>query len=147
MKRSGEIITLMVFIAAVSFVLARQDSKYEGRTFETILSGSAEEPGPGDPNGTGSLSITLNPSQGRFCYELNVANIATATAASLNSGSASAAGPVVIDLRPPTNGTSKDCTTLDANKVAQLSETPENFYVNVLNTEFPTGAIRGQLTR
>ncbi len=147
MKRSGEIITLMIFIAAVSFVLARQDSKYEGRTLETILSGSAEEPGPGDPNGTGSLSITLNPSQGRFCYELNVANIATATAASLNFGSASGSGPVVIALRTPTNGTSKDCVTLNAKEVARLIDSPENFYVNVGNAEFPTGAIRGQLTR
>jgi hypothetical protein len=146
-KRSGEIIALMVFIAAVSFVLARQDSKYEGRTLQTILSGSAEEPGPGDANGTGSLNITLNASQGRFCYELNVANIARATSASLNSGDASASGPVVIDLRPPTNGTSKDCTTLDGDEVVQLLETPENFYVNVLNAEFPAGAIRGQLTR
>jgi hypothetical protein len=137
----------MLFIAAVSFVLARQDSKYEGRTLETILSGSAEEPGPGDPNGTGSLSITLNPSQGRFCYELNVANIGTATAASLNSGDASASGPVVIDLRPPTNGSSKDCTTLDADEVVELIENPDKFYVNVLNAEFPAGAIRGQLTR
>ena len=35
-----------------------------GRPFTVSLTGSAEVPGPGDPNGSGTAHLRLNPGQG-----------------------------------------------------------------------------------
>ena len=50
------------------------------------------------------------------------------------------AGPVVVTLLPPTNGTSSGCVTV----TRELARDPAD-YVNVHNMPFPGGALRGQL--
>ena len=74
-----------------------------GITFSATLTGDAEVPGPGDPDGSGTATLRLNPGQGEICYELTVSNIAPATAAHIHEGPAGVAGPVVVPL-DPTNG-------------------------------------------
>jgi CHRD domain len=51
-----------------------------------MLTGVAEVPGPGDPMGSGTVQVTLNPDTGEVCYELSVANIQEATAAHIHRG-------------------------------------------------------------
>ena len=41
-----------------------------GRPFETALSGAAEAPGSGVPEGSGTAKIRLNQGQGRGCFFL-----------------------------------------------------------------------------
>jgi CHRD domain len=144
MKQPGALIALVIFVAAVSLVVASEQYK-RGRSLTGSLSGAAEIPGPGDADGTGSFKVTLNPSRGQVCYELTVANIGTATAAHIHSGAADVAGPVVMMLKAPSNGSSKDCSTLDQDKITDIIKNPTSYYVNVHNSEFPNGAIRGQL--
>jgi hypothetical protein len=50
------------------------------------LTGDAEVPGPGDPKGSGTVQVTLDPDTGEVCYELSVANIQEATAAHIHEG-------------------------------------------------------------
>ena len=145
MKQPGIIIVMLMFVAAVSFTLASE--QYRGRKLKTALIGTAEVPGPGDSDGRGSFNGTFNPGKNKVCYELNVSNISTPTAAHIHSGAAGVAGPVVVALTTPTTGSAKDCTTLDREKIQEIIKNPENFYVNVHNAEFPDGAVRGQLSR
>jgi hypothetical protein len=79
------------------------------------------------------------------CYELSVKDIATPTAAHIHTGAVGASGPVLVPLAAPANGASKDCATLDKEKIADILKNPANYYVNVHNAEFPDGAVRGQL--
>jgi|SRR5262245_50401257 len=146
MKQPGVLITLIVFIAGVSFVLSAQEQK-GGRPISAILSGGAEVPGPGDADGTGLVKLTFNPGQNQICYELTVENIAPATMAHIHSGAANAAGPVVVTLKAPTQGTVKDCVQVDKDKISKIMDDPESFYVNVHNADFPNGAVRGQLPK
>ena len=145
MKQSLGVIALLLFVAGVSIVISAQDPQQGGRPLTTTLTGAAEVPGPGDTDGTGTASITLNHGQGEVCYELTVDKIAAANAAHIHIGAVDKAGPPVLNLTPPTNGTSKGCAPLDKEKIKDIVQNPANYYVNVHNAEFPDGAVRGQL--
>lgn len=118
-----------------------------GRPLQTSLTGEAEVPGPGDPDGTGTARLTLNPGQGEICYELSVAGIEPATAAHIHEAPAGASGPVVLGLIAPTTGTSKACTAVDPALIREIIKDPSDYYVNVHNTPYPGGALRGQLSK
>ena len=118
-----------------------------GRPFTTTLTGAAEVPGPGDPDGTGTAKLWLNPGQGEVCYELSVSGISPAFAAHVHIAPAGIAGPVVLPLAAPTNGSSSACASASRELVLAIIQNPENYYVNVHNVDFPAGALRGQLSR
>ena len=145
MKQPLGLIALIVFVAGVSFVIAAQDPQQGGRPLTTALTGAAEIPGPGDTDGTGTASITLNHGQGEVCFELTVDKIAAANAAHIHEGAVDKAGPPIANLTPPTTGTSKGCVPLDKEKIKDIIQNPQNYYINVHNAEFPDGAVRGQL--
>jgi aldose sugar dehydrogenase len=115
--------------------------------FTTDLTGAAEVPGPGDPDGSGMATITVNPLKRQVCFTLMVENIAPATAAHIHIGPPDVAGPVVVPLNPPpTDGASSGCANnVDRSLLRNILQHPENYYVNVHNADFPAGAVRGQL--
>ena len=146
MKQPGALICLFVFVAAVSFALA-SEQYHSARKLKATLTGSAEVPGPGSAEGSGTATLTLNAGKNQICYELAVSNMGTATAAHIHSGAADVAGPVVVMLTAPASGTSKDCATVDREKILEILKNPAGYYVNVHSAEFPNGAVRGQLTK
>jgi CHRD domain len=110
----------------------------------TVLTGANEVPGPGDPDGVGAAGVVID-RQGRICYFVAVKRIAPATMAHIHVGAPDVAGPVVVGLRPPTNGFSAACVGVDQTLANAIADNPAGYYVNVHNAEFPAGAIRGQL--
>lgn len=118
-----------------------------GRKLQTTLTGAAEVPGPGDTDGRGTATVTVNHGQARICYEIVVSNIAAATAAHIHRGSATVAGPVVVGLQAPADGDSKACVDVNKALALEILKNPAAFYVNVHNADFPGGAVRGQLAK
>jgi CHRD domain len=118
-----------------------------GRPLATTLTGAAERPGPGDPDGGGSAIITVNPGQKEVCWEIRVSNITLpAIAAHIHEAPVGEPGPVVVPLSPPdANGVSSGCATVGRELAKDILKNPQNYYVNVHTTDFPEGAIRGQL--
>ncbi|HEX7188806.1 MAG TPA: CHRD domain-containing protein [Actinomycetes bacterium] len=108
------------------------------------LVGSAEAPDPGDPNGRGQFSWSLDGRE--LCYLLSVRRIGTAAAAHIHRGRIGVAGPVRVELEAP-RPASADCVTLSSTLSTALREHPRRFYVNVHTAAYPNGAIRAQLTR
>lgn len=116
-----------------------------GRPFHLTLSGAAERPGPGDPDGTGTAHLRLNPGLGQVCYEYTVSNVAPITAAHIHVAPATDPGPVVIPT-PPTSATGgSGCTVADRDLILEIIRNPEGYYFNVHNADFPAGALRAQL--
>ena len=112
------------------------------------LTGAAEVPSKGDPDGSGTAKVTLNPGQGQICYELAVKGIGTANAAHIHAGAAGQAGGVKVPLEAPSaEGSSKGCADVDQALVKQIMDKPSDYYVNVHNAEYPNGALRGQLAK
>ena len=146
MKPLRSSIILLTLLAAVTMVLAAQ-KEHGGKPFTATLTGATEVPGPGDADGAGTFSVTLNPGQKQICYELAVSNIGTATAAHIHTGAAGVAGPVLVTLKTPSAGPVKGCVQLDREKIKLIMQKPGDYYVNVHNAEFPGGAVRGQLTK
>jgi hypothetical protein len=110
----------------------------------THLTGAAEVPGPGDPDGLGFAFVRWNADNGLICYNVLVRRIEPATAAHIHVGDEDTAGPVVLPLEPPTDGYSAGCAVDEALAIA-LDANPDDYYVNVHNAEYPAGAVRGQL--
>ena len=112
------------------------------------LAGDWEVPGPGDPNGTGSARITLNHGLGKVCWEISAADITLpAAAAHIHEGAVGVAGDVVVTLSPPgANGKASGCRSgVGRALIKDITENQQDYYVNVHTSDFPAGAVRGQL--
>lgn len=116
-----------------------------GAKFKTTLTGAAEVPGPGDPDGRGEAEIIINPGKSQICWVLNVRDIEPASAAHIHIGLAGIAGDVVLGLSAPTNGDSEGCETVPRSLADAIRKSPASYYVNVHNATYPAGAVRGQL--
>ena len=139
----GKLLALSLLGGACAFGMASAQLVQEGgRPFTVQMTGAAERPGPGDPDGTGTAKLMLNYGQGRVCYEITVNNIATPTAAHIHEAPATSPGPVVVPL-PPLTG----CVDADREEIKEIIQHPEDYYVNVHNADFPAGAIRGQMAK
>lgn len=114
------------------------------QTFTTTLTGEAEVPGPGDPNGSGTARVTVDSKTGRICYILLVSGIGKPIAAHIHFAPPDEPGPVVAPLQTPTNGRSSGCFT-DRALARAILDKPRLYYVNVHTEAYPAGAIRGQL--
>lgn len=125
--------------------LAKIAGEHGGKLLTTALTGAAEVPGPGDPDGSGTARITLNQGQGEVCFELIVEGIAPAGAAHIHEAPAGSAGPVVVGLAAPADGSSSGCAAVSKELVKEIRKNPADYYVNVHNADFPAGALRGQL--
>jgi len=115
-------------------------------TFNTVMNGAAEVPGPGDPDGTGRAEMHIVDAADRICYEIWVQGLSSVTATHIHRGAAGVAGPPVITLESPTDGHSKECEDIDGSLADEIKANPGAFYLNVHTTDYPNGAIRGQLT-
>ena len=118
-----------------------------GTKLSAELTGAAERPGPGDPDGSGWVELTLNQGQGTISYEIHVDGIAPAAAAHIHVGSPTMAGPVVVGLEPPTDVSVVSVVEVDAELIKAIRKNPGNYYVNVHNSQYPAGAVRGQLSK
>ena len=149
--RKLALLASVLAVAAVPLVaapgIAQKGSK--AKTFTTTLTGKAEVPGPGDPNGRGSAVIKFRGS--RVCYDIRVRRIDGVAAAHIHTGKKGVAGDVLVALiaAPTTKKRSTGCVTVEniSAVLAQIRANPRGFYVNVHNADYPNGAVRGQLKK
>ncbi|HEX6742047.1 MAG TPA: CHRD domain-containing protein [Sphingomicrobium sp.] len=127
-----------------------------GRKVSTTLSGANECNAAGacnlgDPDGTGTAHITVNVGQQRVCWTITTSNLSTITRGHIHRAAAGTAGPIVIGFFEANSVNLDSCTAttqpVDRALLIDILEHPQNYYVNVHTSDFPAGAIRGQLSR
>ncbi|WP_126173975.1 CHRD domain-containing protein [Altericroceibacterium xinjiangense] len=121
---------------------------HTGTPLVATLSGPAVPNRQGDQDGNGQFALWADSSLNRVCYSLGVGMIDNATSAAVHRGGPGERGPVVVPLRTPTPRQSEGCVdSVDPTLVRDLIANPNNYYVHVLTTTYPNGAIRAQLMR
>ena len=142
------------FLASTTLIASAAWAEHvrEGaRIFTVELTGEAECNAAGtacnlgDLDGTGTITLYVNPGQKRVCYDLTLAGIDTPTAAHIHDAPAGRAGGVFFGFPTPPLGTSAGCANATSQQLAALISKPSNYYYNVHNSAFPGGALRGQL--
>jgi D-alanyl-D-alanine carboxypeptidase len=130
-----------------------QPAAREDALLATRVSG-AEEVGPGgelevgDADGSGAATVAVSTGAGRICFELWVhAVVLPAVAAHIHAAPPGVNGPVVVPLGAPDGeGRASGCARgLERSLLEDLVDDPSSYYVNVHTTDFPDGAVRGQL--
>ncbi len=155
--RTTVVLSFFASAALVATTALAQPPAQGGRKFTTTMTGAQEVSaafptgGAGDPDGTGTASISVNHGQARVCWDLTVNNIATPTRAHIHRAPALANGPIVVDFFNATPTTLSGCTSttqpINQAVLKDIIQNPQNYYVNVHNATFPAGAIRGQLAK
>jgi hypothetical protein len=117
------------------------DKRVGGRPLTATLTGAAEVPS-GDPDGMGMARLTVNPGQGTICYEITASHIGDVIGVHIHEAPAGMNGPVVRHL-----SFGSDCVSVSREFAKDVIQNPADYYINVHTSEFPAGAIRGQLSR
>jgi hypothetical protein len=114
-------------------------------TYKADLTG-AQEPGGGDPDGYAKAEISVSDDLDQICWDINdVHGIGPVTGAHIHKGAPGVNGPVVLTLKMANEGGIKGCTSSSEWKEDSLKDNFRSYYVNVHTSEYPNGAIRGQL--
>jgi hypothetical protein len=129
-------------VAALALVVA--PAATAGTTLTTDLVGHEERPGPGDPDGTGFIELTLNQGRGEICFEATFSNIDAATRGHIHQAPAGEPGPIFVTLFE-SEGPAAKCVEATKAQIKAIRQNPEDYYVNIHTAAFPAGAIRGQL--
>jgi len=134
----------MIAMASCLLLTLAGTAEAETLTYTTQMSGGQEVGDAGDPDGRGTATITIDTVTNQVCYTIEVSGIDTPSAAHIHEGGFGSNGGVVVDLMYPANGSSHcvDGGEVGTNKVVT---NPTLFYVNVHNSAFANGAVRGQL--
>ncbi len=130
----------LIALAAVS-ALAAAPAWAAIDSYWAPLYGASEFPGPGDPDGFGLAVLSIDTSNNSVSWAIQAQNIALPlTGAHIHAGAAGTAGPVIINFNAVLTGVTSDPDAASINP-----GNASGFYVNLHNSAYPGGAIRGQL--
>lgn len=124
--------------------------RYDTRTYRSsyvadLTAGQVSAPG-GPFGGSGMGNLLFDTRNGRVCFLLSWHEIDDPTEVTINRARAGDDGPEIVDLELPDNG-EKACIRADRDDLKDIARNPTRYYLNVVNDNYPDGAIRGQLVR
>jgi hypothetical protein len=119
-------------------------------TLGAVLTGDQEVPGPGDPDGSGNATFTFNADRTQITVDARFSGIGTAiTGAHIHQAPpGTSAGVTVgfIGASTITDGRLTIAAAIEPSIANQIIANPYGFYFNIHTQQFPSGAIRGQLS-
>ncbi len=146
-------VVLGALVAVTMVAMALPASAAATRLQAALTGGMAEVPDPGDPDGFGAAEVKVNVRKQKVCYTLAVVDITLPTAAAhIHDGAEGVAGPIAVTLKPPQEvagsgiGLARGCVRNQPKPLLRdIKRNPDQYYINVHTSDFPGGAVRGQL--
>jgi hypothetical protein len=121
------------------------------RKLEAALDGGEEVPDKGDPNASGLALVTVKVEKRKVCFNISFEKLDTPpTAGHIHKGKFGVAGDIVVPLFEDAAGVTspvKGCEKAGKKLLRKIKNNPEGYYVNLHNSEYPAGAVRGQLVK
>lgn len=135
----------LLFLALLAVAVSVQ-----GETLSAVLSPNHEVP-PTTTSGSGSATVTVDVARTTVTVAVNVANLGSSiVGAHIHKGPFGANAGIVLNFIQGSSsfvdGKLTGTYTVPADFGADLVANPSAYYVNVHTTEFPGGAVRGQLS-
>jgi len=143
-------INIILCLAVTCFAWTASECQAADATYILSADGLQVVPVAGDPDGSATGTISLDDVTGDVSWNFSYSNIATLTAMHIHGpggAAGSGAGPI-IGLGVATSG---GAGTLIGNLTAPLSDItsilndPTDFYVQIHDSAFAAGTVRGQL--
>jgi CHRD domain len=151
MRKRALAAAIIIVLAFGLTALAAPGAAAGGRAtlLAASLTGRQEVPGPGDPDGSGRALVRLSGDQA--CFVLKWSRISAPMAGHIHVGRRGVSGGVVVGFfqgqLPDTLNAVAGCAPANPADVDAIAANPSGFYVNIHTTDFPDGAIRGQLKK
>lgn len=120
-------------------------------TFTIALTGEAQsdfahpQGGTGDPDGRGFVRLAIDPERKQVCYDFTLSGLATPLMANIHQGAPLQNGPPVVTLFTGPGAELDGCMHWLRTQLTAIVSDPREFYVEIGTTEYPDGALRGQL--
>lgn len=115
--------------------------------YTATLDGKQVVPLKGDGDGTGSAGFTFGTANGgRACVEVSMDKVVTPVSGALHAGTAGSVGVAIADFGELASNV-RTCVPIDPTLVPDIRQHPERYYVQLTNSRFPGGALRGQVTK
>jgi hypothetical protein len=142
-------LTIAVVVAAaaaalaVPFAIAAPPRGYQ---LQAVMTGAQEVPGPGDPDGVGTVNLDMR-TRGKICFNSSTQYIDPPTAGHIHKGARGVAGPVVVTLFTGALPNGRKCVRASRRVKLRIQRHPGRWYVNIHNAPYPNGAIRAQIRK
>lgn len=114
---------------------------------DTILRGGRVALQPGDPDGQGAAELQSGSGDGSVCFGIEVSRVAAPpVAAHVHRAPRGETGAIVATLETPNaEGLASGCINVGADVRDAIGADPAAYYVDIHTSEYPDGAVRGQL--
>jgi hypothetical protein len=122
------------------------------RTLTVALSGEAvsnfahPSGGTGDLDASGLVRLTIKPGERQVCYDFNLSGLSTPMMAHIQKAPTLSNGPPIVSLFTGTGSELDGCAPANTGQLWDMISNPSSYYVSVATTEYPDGALRGQLS-
>ena len=139
-------------LASTALVGASGPNSSYSQLLVVPLTGAAEtnfahpSGGTGDLDGSGSVRLMISPAKRQVCYDFQLAGLSTPMMAHIRHAPPLRNGPPIVSLFTGTGSELGGCAPANTRQLADMIDNPSAYYVSVATTEFPDGALRGQLS-
>lgn len=148
--RVGRGRTLIAFLILAGVALAALPAFASAQAISAEMSGAeVKNSKGGDDDGLAALHVTsIDASKGRLCFKASWTRLGAVSGLFLYQGPKGATGKQVAKLLGPTAGAAAStCATgISATTLGELETNPTAYFAAITTSEFPAGAVRGQLT-
>jgi hypothetical protein len=141
-------VALFALAACLAGLVGSSPAAAQDARLVALMTGAAERPGPGDPDGFGFSLVTIDDAANRICVTLVFANVTLPTSGfHIHFAPPTDPGPIVVRFSNPTRNFFRECVVEPDELILDgIAANPSAYYINLHTLpNYGPGAIRGQL--